>query len=206
MRMATIVLGLAAIVATSPALAQARLLTTPEQAPPQAGEQAPPTKTETQVPAEAPAGKPAKAQNRLTSEPPRIDSEVPQLPGRYDFNRVDNGLVRLDRASGEVAFCRSNATGWVCQAVPEERAALQNEIDRLRAEVASLKKEIASMREQPPPPLPPQTVPPAPRPDKGGDIQTKLSAIKDIARVFIANTWHRLVEMIENWQKDLGRT
>jgi hypothetical protein len=216
MRTATLVLALITICAISPALAQAPVPAAPEQqdrlpqVPAEGDAQTPdetmkrpPADAQTPSPALAPAEQPANAddQNKM----PREAGEHREPAGRYTFNRVDGGLLRLDRTSGEVAFCRSNGTGWVCEVVPENRTALQTEIDRLRGEVAALKKEVASLRE-PPPPVPPQTVPPAPRP-KGEETHIKLPTAEDIARAraFIADTWHRLVEMIENWQKDVLR-
>ena len=102
--------------------------------------------------------------------------------------------------------------------MPENRASLEKQIDDLRAEVtaanteiAALKQEIAALRAPPPPPphpVPPQTVPPSPPPgDRTGGITLKLPSHEDLARAggFIADTWHRLVEMIEHMQKDLLR-
>src|SRR5271165_1961788 len=42
-------------------------------------------------------------------------------PARYSFNRVEDGFLRLDNGSGQVAYCRAHAVGWVCEAVPEDR-------------------------------------------------------------------------------------
>ena len=44
--------------------------------------------------------------------------------------------------TGEVSVCSQRAVGWACQAAPEDRAVLENEIARLRTENAALKKEI----------------------------------------------------------------
>ena len=75
-------------------------------------------------------------------------------------------------------------------------------------------KEVAALRAPPPPRPPPpircrrQTVPPtAQQPDQTGSITIKLPSRADIARArgFIADTWHRLVDLIENLQKDMLR-
>jgi hypothetical protein len=221
MRSAKFVLAFAVVCVASPVLAQTRILVAPEQAP---ALQAP-VKDENQAPAEAPAQPaaqarepmpapdpaqaqaPAKTQDQIPSEAQRQDRGRPLQPGRYTFNRVEDGLLRLDRQSGKVAICKPISAGWVCDAVPEERAALEKEIAQLRVEVASLKQQIATLRAPPPPPVPPQTAPPALQPGKNGGAQVKLPTAEDIARAraFIADTWHRLVEMIENWQKDMLR-
>ncbi len=135
------------------------------------------------------------------------DGGQPQASERYSFNRVEGGLLRLDRQSGAVAFCRSISSGWVCDAVPQERAVLEKEIDQLRAEITVLKKQIASLREPSSPPIPPQTVPPQAKPGKAGESPIKLPTAADIAsaRAFLAETWNRLVEMIERWQNEMLR-
>ncbi len=70
--------------------------------------------------------------------------------GRYSFTKVDDGLLRLDSVSGQITVCSQHAAGWACEAVPEERAALEKEIGRLQDEVAALKAEIAALREPEP--------------------------------------------------------
>jgi hypothetical protein len=47
---------------------------------------------------------------------------------RYTFNRVDDGYLRLDGRTGQVSICAQRSAGWACQAVPDERAALESEI------------------------------------------------------------------------------
>jgi hypothetical protein len=163
------------------------------------------------------AASPALAQNgpsTQTIEPPH-DTQVapktpsatenipPRPPSRYAFNRVDNGFLRLDNQTGQVAFCSEHAIGWACQALPEDRAALEKEIARLQDEVASLRSEIAALREPPPPPRPPADLTP-PTADKSEDA-TKLRDDLERARAAFENAWRRLVEMIVNFQKDMMR-
>src|SRR6478752_1447655 len=61
---------------------------------------------------------------------------------RYTFHRVDDGYVRLDGRTGQVSLCAQRPVGWACQAMPDERAALEAEIARLQGESAALKKEL----------------------------------------------------------------
>ena len=99
------------------------------------------------------AASPAPAQNSpgapAVEPPPRRRPKAPDAsdaapPSRFAFNRVDGGFLRLDNQTGQIAFCSPHAVGWACQAVPEDRAALEKEIARLQAEVASLKAEVAT--------------------------------------------------------------
>jgi hypothetical protein len=131
------------------------------------------------------------------------DGAPPNVPSRYSFNRVDDGFLRLDNSSGQIAFCSPHAVGWACQVVPEDRAALEKEIARLQGEVASLKSEIAALREPPPPPRPPAELTPPPT-EKSEDA-TKLREDLERARAAFEHAWRRLVEMILNFQKDMMR-
>ena len=126
------------------------------------------------------------------------DSQLANPPLRYSFQKVDDGFLRLDNASGQVSYCSAHAVGWVCQAVPEDRAALEKEIARLQDEVAGLKREVASLRESSPP-RPPADLSPAPKSDEAKQLREDLER----ARVAIENAWRRLVEMLVNFQKDM---
>jgi hypothetical protein len=124
----------------------------------------------------------------------------PTVPSRYSFNRVDDGFLRLDSQSGEIAFCGPRTVGWACQAVPEDRAALEKEIARLQDEVAGLKTEIAALRAPPPPPPPPaELTPPADKSEDAAKLREDLAR----ARAAIEHAWRRLVDMIVNFQKDM---
>lgn len=122
-------------------------------------------------------------------------------PARYAFNRVNDGFLRLDNVTGNVAFCGPTSAGWACQAVPEDRAALEKEIARLQDEVASLKQAVASLRE-PPAPRPPADLTP---PSDKSDEAAKLRADIERAKVAVENAWRRLVDMLVGFQKDMLR-
>lgn len=62
--------------------------------------------------------------------------------GRFTLSPSGDGFVRLDTRTGTVSTC-TNKGGWSCRMVPDERAALDEEIGRLQAENRSLKDEIA---------------------------------------------------------------
>ena len=139
--------------------------------------------------------------------------------GRFTFNSVDNGFLRLDNLNGQIAYCRAQTAGWSCEAVPENRSSLaadvarlqqevtslgklNAEITRLQDEIVALRKELATLKEPPPPRPPADLTPPA---SKGGDVTIKLPTHEDLARArqFVEKTWHRLVEMITAIQKDV---
>lgn len=61
------------------------------------------------------------------------------VPGRYTLAPSANGFVRLDTQTGQVSECTGAAAALVCKSTPDERAAMQTEIDRLQAQVEALK-------------------------------------------------------------------
>lgn len=137
---------------------------------------------------------------------PLLTPVAPPAPDtRWSFKRVDDGFVRLDNKTGQVAHCTPVNPGWTCQAVPENRSALEKQIVKLQDDVAALKKEIAALRAAPPPP------PPSPQPKKGPAVSLRMPTPADIAhaRDYLAgtltDTWHRLVRMIEHFQHDVLR-
>ena len=146
---------------------------------------------------------PPNAENVPTSPkaPGAAESMPPGSPNRFAFNRVADGFLRLDNQTGQVAFCSAHAAGWACEAVPEDRAALEKEIARLQDEVASLKREIATLRAPPSPPRPPADLTP-PTTDQSED-SARLREDLARARVAFEHAWRRLVEMIVNFQKDM---
>jgi hypothetical protein len=131
------------------------------------------------------------------SAPPESDD------ARYSFGRVDDGYLRLDGRTGQVSICTRRSAGWACQAVADERTALEAEIVRLQRENAALKKEFVARNL----PLPGAVRPdsPAAKPD---EPRLELPNDADVNKVmnFVEKVWRRLVEMIVTLQKDMNKT
>jgi hypothetical protein len=129
--------------------------------------------------------------------PACADTTGDAAPPRYTFNKVAGGFLRLDTQTGEVALCSRQTVGWACLAAPEDRAVLENEIARLRAENGALKNDLVSRGL----PLPPGVMP---EPSNGGsrDLTWRLPGHGDVDRVvaFVGRVWHRLVEAIAQAQ------
>jgi hypothetical protein len=128
--------------------------------------------------------------------------------GRYMFEKQDGGqgsapggaYVRLDTQTGEVALCSQRAIGWACEAAPEDRAVLESEIARLRAENGALKKELLSHNL----PLPSGAAAEAPA-ASSNQIVVPLPSNADIDRVvaMVGQVWHRFVEAVQQAQKQV---
>jgi hypothetical protein len=122
--------------------------------------------------------------------------------GRFSFNQVSDGLLRLDARTGQVSLCSKRGAGWACQAVPDERTALENEIARLQDENAKLKKEMIARN------LPLPGVSPGPQASKPQpQIELKLPTDADIDRLmtFMEKIWRRLIDMVQSVQKDIEK-
>jgi hypothetical protein len=120
--------------------------------------------------------------------------------GRYSFNPVADGVLRLDIRSGQVSHCSRSDAGWACKVVPDERSALETEIARLQGENATLKKELLA-RGLPVPGVP---SPPVAKP---GDPELKLPSDAEVDKVisFLEKVWRRLIEMGREAQKDIEK-
>jgi len=130
------------------------------------------------------------------------DATPDSAGGRYIFNKTADGMVRLDTQSGQVALCSQKTVGWACEAAPEDRAVLVNEIARLRAENAALKKDILSRGL----PLPPGASPLLPEPPVAqNSITVPLPSDADLDRIaaFANKVWHRFKEMVERAQQQI---
>ena len=171
------------------------------------------TSATAQTTIDADGQKTAREQEQRSDGRPSTQLQV-NPPARFSFNRVENGFLRLDNDSGEVAYCSAQPAGWTCQPISIQRAdiegakngvvGLKAEITRLQEEIASLKKQVAELKE-PSPPRPPADL--TPNDDKGSDVTIRLPSSEEMARAreFIESTWRRLVEMLVTIQKDIMR-
>jgi hypothetical protein len=130
--------------------------------------------------------------------------------GRYALSPVADGVIRLDTRTGAVSTCTNTGTGWACYAVPDERAALDEEIGRLQADNEKLKTELAAREPtvtgKIDEPLPKTDSLKKPEPkvaESERKIEIPLPSDRDMDRVmsFLEQAWRRLVEMANRMQK-----
>jgi len=133
--------------------------------------------------------------------PAFADGAMPDGGGpRYAFSKAGDGFVRLDKQTGEVALCSQHTIGWTCQAAPEDRAVLENEIARLRRENATLKQDLLSRGL----PLPAGAMPEPPT-ASNDETTPRLPSNADLDRAvaFMGRMWNRFVDTINRAQKQV---
>jgi hypothetical protein len=133
--------------------------------------------------------------------------------GRYALSPVADGVLRLDTRTGATSICNNKGTGWACYAMPDERAALDEEIGRLQKDNEALKAQLAEHE----PTVTGKIDEPLPKTDSlkksepkvtDGErkIEIPLPSDRDMDRImgFLEQSWRRLVEMADRMQKDVA--
>ena len=69
--------------------------------------------------------------------------------GRYTMKDIDDGMLRLDTATGEVSYCRKKDDTWACDAATGDRSDLAEEVARLQEENAELRNRLAELEKEP---------------------------------------------------------
>ncbi|RWM00767.1 hypothetical protein [Mesorhizobium sp.] len=64
---------------------------------------------------------------------------------RYRLEKSANGYVRMDTQTGAMSICEERSGQLVCKMAADERAAFQDEIDRLQGSVKALDERVAKL-------------------------------------------------------------
>jgi hypothetical protein len=115
---------------------------------------------------------------------------------RFTFYRAEGAFLRLDGRSGQVSICTKHQAGWLCEAVPEDRAAFEAEIVRLQGDNAVLKKLVLTHG------LP---LPAGMRLEASGGTPPSARREGKVDRIvsILGEAWRRLVAMVTGVQRDL---
>jgi hypothetical protein len=68
-----------------------------------------------------------------------------EIAGRYVLEKVEQGFLRLDSATGVMALCAAKAGIWQCETVKDNSLDLTKELADLRAENETLKSRLAEL-------------------------------------------------------------
>jgi hypothetical protein len=121
---------------------------------------------------------------------------------RYSFSPSGDGFVRLDSVTGQVSYCAERGVGWACQAAPEERAALESEIARLQDQNAALNQQLAASSAERSDRASPEKWKDH-RPLDQPLLRWPTGEDVDRAFAFAGQVWRRLVDMMNDIQKDM---
>jgi len=113
--------------------------------------------------------------------------------GRHALVVVDDGFIRLDTESGEVAYCTGEPDRLTCRLAPDERLAYIGEIERLEARIDDLEKRVAQMESVAEPSL------------DGGDDRFGLPSDEEIDKVMTTTDkiFRRFFGLVRELKKDL---
>ncbi|MDI7862277.1 hypothetical protein MRS76_09935 [Rhizobiaceae bacterium n13] len=103
---------------------------------------------------------------------------------RFQIERTDGGVVRLDRQTGAMALCRESDGELVCRMGADEKAAYDDEIDRLEKRVVALEKIVR---------------------DRQGNGKAILPSDEEMNHVFsfMENIMKRLMGIVQDLDKEL---
>ncbi len=70
---------------------------------------------------------------------------------RFQMEQTENGIVRLDKQTGELSTCSQENGQLACRPAVDERTASIDEIDALRRRVDELERRVTALEVMPPP-------------------------------------------------------
>jgi hypothetical protein len=101
-----------------------------------------------------------------------VDSARSEDVDRYRLEKTEDGYVRMDTATGEMSLCEERDGQLVCKLAAEERAAFQDEIDRLQTKLDGLEERVVKLESRPA--IPEALVPSEEEFDKSMDLMEKF--------------------------------
>lgn len=70
----------------------------------------------------------------------------PLVDDQYHIVQIVDGILRIDRQSGEITECRDDGNGWICRLSADDRQAYEAEINRLDLEINRLESELSNLQ------------------------------------------------------------
>ncbi|RUX44290.1 MAG: hypothetical protein EOS58_12215 [Mesorhizobium sp.] len=64
---------------------------------------------------------------------------------RYRLEKSANGYIRMDTQTGAMSICEERSGQLVCKMAADERAAFQDEVDKLQTSVKALDERVAKL-------------------------------------------------------------
>jgi hypothetical protein len=112
--------------------------------------------------------------------------------GRFVLRDTPGGLLRMDTRTGHISLCTQSAGAFTCRLVADDRIALDQEIERLRAENEALKRGGATALARPG----------QPNADQGMNLPSDAEV--DRALSLAERIWRRLRGIIRETEQEQG--
>lgn len=126
--------------------------------------------------------------------------------GRYTFQQTQDGLLRLDTQSGELAVCRARDGKWSCESTMDDRRGNEAEIQQLRKDNAELRKEVKRLEEI-------AGIPAPPDPDKlpgtgrgSGGVQLPTEEDLDKAMSYMQRMLKKFKDKLKEFESEMGKS
>ncbi|MEI8146566.1 MAG: hypothetical protein WCH83_13990 [Alphaproteobacteria bacterium] len=104
--------------------------------------------------------------------------------GRYVLRDSPQGLLRMETRTGAMSLCATQNGTFTCRLVPDDRAALEAEVERLKAENDTLRRAGATAA--------------APRTTPDDGTKLNLPSDQEVDRVMglVERIWRRFVDVM----------
>ncbi len=128
---------------------------------------------------------------------------------RFQIIQSGDKILRVDRATGAVSICRQATDRWTCEMVPDDRAAMEAEMERtialsemFKARVDALESRLAELEKKA------QDRPAITNKDDGADWSDKAEKEFDRMMDFSEKAMRRFFGMVRSLREDYeeGRT
>lgn len=84
----------------------------------------------------------------VTAIPADAQSSMPAgSPGRFTMHPADGGVLRMDTQTGALSMCKQASGSWACTMLPDDRTAINSEVERLKSENTELKASVKRLEE-----------------------------------------------------------
>lgn len=121
------------------------------------------------------------------SQTPAAPAERDAAAGRFVLRDSPEGLLRMDSRTGQMSVCSRQNGNFACRLVPDDRAALNEEIERLKAENQALRQGGATALA---------------RPQQQPGANLPSDAEVDRALSIAERVWRRLLGLIRETEQD----
>ena len=76
---------------------------------------------------------------------PALGAAHAQDAERFRLEKTENGLVRMDTATGQMSLCQQNGDEFVCRMASDDRSAYAARLGRMQARLDALERRVDAL-------------------------------------------------------------